>query len=305
MSAFAPGLARNSCAASTIVVSQFTDRVFVLQGTKVEKAAAMDLIITYDGAAAPSVAYGGLISGALTAVNTNTPGTLRMGIIRIAPIEGSGIIAALTFDKAVKITALNASLSTLDGGPISAQVQVENTAGTNTTDIGASAAEPQVNTVSGGAARSFAYANGMKSSAPPSDGPSADQAGDSNTENITDNAGPNRVPSPTGDLYTVEASVPLTVASPGVLANDTDPDGNTLTAVLVNGPSDPNASVKLSPDGSFTYMYKAKIESPIVDAFTYRVNDGSMDSLAATILIMVNPRSDHAPPAATVPVKDK
>ncbi len=36
-----------------------------------------------------------------------------------------------------------------------------------------------------------------------------------------------------------------------MLANDFDPDGDSLTALLVSAP--PNGSVTLNPDGSFTY----------------------------------------------------
>ena len=39
------------------------------------------------------------------------------------------------------------------------------------------------------------------------------------------------------DSYTTDEDTPLTVAAPGVLANDTDVDGDTLTATLVAGPA--------------------------------------------------------------------
>src|SRR2546427_4283438 len=39
------------------------------------------------------------------------------------------------------------------------------------------------------------------------------------------------------DTYTTPEDTQLTVSAPGVLANDTDADGDTLTAVLVSGPS--------------------------------------------------------------------
>jgi uncharacterized repeat protein (TIGR01451 family) len=43
------------------------------------------------------------------------------------------------------------------------------------------------------------------------------------------------------DSYSVNADATLNVAAPGVLTNDTDPEGNTLTAVLVAGPANASA----------------------------------------------------------------
>jgi hypothetical protein len=43
----------------------------------------------------------------------------------------------------------------------------------------------------------------------------------------------------------------LTVAAPGVLANDADADGDPLSALLVSGPA--HGTLALNADGSFTY----------------------------------------------------
>src|SRR5207248_10096770 len=53
------------------------------------------------------------------------------------------------------------------------------------------------------------------------------------------------------DSYAVSKNNALTVAAPGVLANDTDANGDALTAVLVSGPA--HGSVALNANGSFTY----------------------------------------------------
>ena len=50
------------------------------------------------------------------------------------------------------------------------------------------------------------------------------------------------------DSYATDEDTPLTVAAPGVLANDTDVDGDTLTAVLVTGPA--HGTLTLNADGS-------------------------------------------------------
>ena len=57
----------------------------------------------------------------------------------------------------------------------------------------------------------------------------------------------------------------LTVEAPGVLANDSDADGDSLIAVLVTEPS--NGMLTLNRDGSFTYTPNAGFIG--TDTFTY------------------------------------
>ena len=47
----------------------------------------------------------------------------------------------------------------------------------------------------------------------------------------------NDAPAAAADAYSTAEDTALTVAAPGVLANDTDPDGDPLTAALVTGPA--------------------------------------------------------------------
>src|SRR5262249_29343770 len=56
----------------------------------------------------------------------------------------------------------------------------------------------------------------------------------------------NQVPVATGDSFAGEPDVPLTVGTPGVLANDSDADGEPLTAVLVSGPAHGTLSMQSS-----------------------------------------------------------
>src|SRR5439155_4481650 len=53
------------------------------------------------------------------------------------------------------------------------------------------------------------------------------------------------------DSYTTPEDTTLTVVAPGVLANDTDVDGDPLTAILVASPT--HGTLSLNSDGSFTY----------------------------------------------------
>ena len=94
----------------------------------------------------------------------------------------------------------------------------------------------------------------------------------------------NTPPQATGDAYTQFGSdTALSVAAPGVLANDHDDDGDTLTATKVSGAS--HGSVTLNSDGSFTYEPNEDYVGP--DSFTYKVNDGTADSGTATVTITV------------------
>ncbi|GAB5389127.1 MAG: hypothetical protein Alpg2KO_20950 [Alphaproteobacteria bacterium] len=72
-----------------------------------------------------------------------------------------------------------------------------------------------------------------------------------------------------------------------LLANDTDVEGDDLTASLENGPS--NGSVTISPGGSFRYTPDANFSG--TDSFTYRVSDGE-DTDIGTVTVTVTPVED-------------
>jgi large repetitive protein len=100
----------------------------------------------------------------------------------------------------------------------------------------------------------------------------------------------NAAPSPASDAYAVAHDRPLAPAG-GVLANDADPDGDAVTAVLEAGPS--HGTLTLHPDGSFLYTPAAGYVG--TDAFTYRASDGLAASDPATVSLTV---TNVAPVAA-------
>ena len=104
-------------------------------------------------------------------------------------------------------------------------------------------------------------------------------------------ASANRAPVAVNDSYTTAAA--LTVAAPGLLSNDTDADGNALTAIKVANPA--NGTVTVNANGGFTYTPTAGFSG--TDTFTYKVNDGLVDSNTATVSITVNVAANHAPVA--------
>ncbi len=81
---------------------------------------------------------------------------------------------------------------------------------------------------------------------------------------------------------------------PGVLGNDADANGDTLTATVVTGPA--HGTLTLNTDGGFTYTPAPDYNGP--DSFTYKANDGSLDSNVATVNLTVNPVID--PPTVTI-----
>jgi large repetitive protein len=115
----------------------------------------------------------------------------------------------------------------------------------------------------------------------------------SNVASVTITVNPvNDAPVAANDSYSTDQDLPLTVAAPGVLSNDTDVDSSALTASLVTGPA--NGTLALNADGSFTYTPAVGYNG--TDSFTYKANDGTADSNTATVTIGVN--ATNRPPAA-------
>ena len=60
--------------------------------------------------------------------------------------------------------------------------------------------------------------------------------------------------------YATAQNTTLSIGTPGVLANDTDPNNLALTAVLVGGPV--HGTLTLNSNGSFTYTPPANVTGP-------------------------------------------
>ena len=83
------------------------------------------------------------------------------------------------------------------------------------------------------------------------------------------------------DFYVASEGTALTVAAPGVLANDMG--GSHLTATLVTRPA--NGTLTLNANGSFTYTPTNNFTG--MDGFTYQASSGPSGSSLATVDIMV------------------
>ena len=98
----------------------------------------------------------------------------------------------------------------------------------------------------------------------------------------------NRPPVAVTDVYTINEDATLAISASGVLANDTDADNNSLTAIPVINPL--NGTLTLNLDGSFTYTPRENFNGE--DSFTYKVNDGEDDSNLVAVTITVDPVND-------------
>jgi VCBS repeat-containing protein len=94
------------------------------------------------------------------------------------------------------------------------------------------------------------------------------------------------------DTASSPGGAPITIA---VLSNDSDPESSPLTVSLVSEPSD--GTVVLNSSGSFTYTPDDSGAAG-TDSFTYKVNDGALDSNVATVTITVGTTPDNAEPKA-------
>ena len=100
----------------------------------------------------------------------------------------------------------------------------------------------------------------------------------------------NNAPTAAADTYEMYQDSTLTVAAAGVLANDTDPELQTLTVAApmpLSGPS--HGSLTLNADGSFAYTPDSGYSGS--DSFTYVATDPGVPSVAGTVTILVR---DHS-----------
>ena len=99
---------------------------------------------------------------------------------------------------------------------------------------------------------------------------------------------PNSPPVAEADSYSTDEDTALLELSAGVLANDSDPEGSVLSAVLVSDVQ--HGSVILNPDGSFSYTPDQDYFGP--DSFSYIASDGERDSMEALVTLTITSVND-------------
>ncbi len=105
----------------------------------------------------------------------------------------------------------------------------------------------------------------------------------------------NGPPQGVDDAYSLPEDTTWNVGAPGVLGNDTDPNGDPLTAVLLAAPSHA-ATFALNANGSFSYRPTSNYFGP--DSFTYNVCDPDVcdPTPPTTVNLTITPVED--PPVA-------
>jgi len=100
----------------------------------------------------------------------------------------------------------------------------------------------------------------------------------------------NQAPKLTNDVDSTEEDTPVTI---DVTANDTDPEGDTLTVMSASDPS--NGTVSIVGNNA-VYTPAAGYVGP--DSFTYTVNDGNGNTQTATVDVTVTAKVVNLPPVA-------
>ncbi|MCP4690533.1 MAG: tandem-95 repeat protein, partial [Desulfobacterales bacterium] len=100
--------------------------------------------------------------------------------------------------------------------------------------------------------------------------------------------GVNDPPETMGDAHAVDEGGVIVQGAPGILANDTDPENDSLTAILVADAS--HGALSLNPDGSFTYQHDGGETAG--DSFTYKAGDGALEGAPAAVSITIHPVND-------------
>jgi len=98
----------------------------------------------------------------------------------------------------------------------------------------------------------------------------------------------NAAPAARPDAYDAQAGQRLLVSRPGVLADDVDPDGHRMTAVVVDDVD--HGTLVLRLDGSFTYVADPGFRG--TDRFTYSARDGFMGSVPTRVELHVTSAVD-------------
>ena len=101
----------------------------------------------------------------------------------------------------------------------------------------------------------------------------------------------NQLPTPLDDEYATNQGVSLTIPAPGVLGNDDDPDGDTLTVTGHQAAS--GGTVTIGADGTLTYTPAADFFGS--DSFEYTVDDGNGGTATALVTVLVDGRPQPEP----------
>ncbi len=230
------------------------------------------------GANGQGLGYGGISPSIGVAFDTYMNGS-QPNYDFIALSKNGNVANLLTAEVAAKVDVSNNPVNIEDGVYHSIKITWQKS--TNTLKVffdgseRVSYSEDFINTVFGGDATNIYW--GITAS-----------TGGSNNEQGVCGIAMNFAPTAVADSYIVAEGGTITQVAPGVLANDTDAEGNALTAVL--GATTTNGTLTLNANGSFTYVHNGSETTS--DSFTYSANDGSANGDLTTVSISITPVND-------------
>jgi hypothetical protein len=102
----------------------------------------------------------------------------------------------------------------------------------------------------------------------------------------------NNPPVAVADSYQTEQDEMLKIVASGVLSNDSDPDGDTISAVPSSETTQFGGSVVISSNGSFTYAPPTGFVG--TDTFTYTVTDGELNAQGTVSITVSEPLTEAA-----------
>ena len=270
----------------------------------------------------PAANYNGAVPVATYTVSDGAGGTATSTLsIAVTPVNDApvatndtGTIAEDTTLTVNAASGLLANDTDVDGNTLSVtQFTVAGVAGTFT--AGATATIPSVGTLRINADGSYVFtpAANYNGAVPVATYTVSDGAGGTATATLSIAVTPvNDAPVATNDTGTIAEDTTLTVnAASGLLANDTDVDGNTLsvtqfTVAGVAGSFTAGSTatipgvgaLTINANGSYTFVPAANYNGAVPVA-TYTVSDGAGGTATATLSIAVTPVNDA--PVNTVP----
>ena len=218
--------------------------------------------------------------------------TINVGGTNDAPVDGDET-ANVTEDTTLTVDAtsgLLANATDTEGDSLSiTDYAIAGISGTQT--VGSVVTIPGVGGIQINADGSYSFApvNNYTGAVPVVTYTVSDGNGGTDTSTLTLTMVPvNDAPDAVDNSYTTAEDTALTIAAPGVLGNDTDVDGDTLTVTTNTAPA--NGAVLVNADGSFTYTPDVDFNG--TDTFTYTISDGNGGSDTATVTITVDAVND-------------
>ncbi len=99
----------------------------------------------------------------------------------------------------------------------------------------------------------------------------------------------NERPTGSGEVFTTTYADTINISAPGLIMNNSDPEGDAMFVSLVSGPS--TGLLIVQSDGSFSYKPTITFIGQV--SFSYIVSDGALNSAVETVVINVTQPSRH------------